>query len=202
MNQRKAQRLLKIAIDRLERDEPVLKVMQSIKASVEELGDPFAGEIDEYLEEKSQTGGDDPGEHAEQEMADEGAPVRDLNTPDLNQKDLEQKLEEEGSEVPDDTVDDDSPQEQLEDQADEEQEEAGEDKVEELERKQRDLQKEIEQINEQTDRAVESSLRAIARVARERGHDKLATKFAMASDGGIVETLNDLLMKEHQQHGP
>jgi len=247
MSQLRAHRLLSIAMRRLERGEGSKSILHAIKGTVEELKDPFAGEIDDFLADKaSKSGGEETdeaeetGEDAEEDPVETieeakepetGNPNEDLRNDsgeeDHPQEAAEDELEEEtpaGDDMPGDTpqdapqeeledelqdetpaVDDmpgdtpqDAPQEELEDKAEDEAEDTSEEKVDELEKRKQDLNKEIDKV-QQTDDQIESALRSIAALAKKRGYPALANKFIKASRGGVVEILNNLLMKEYQQ---
>jgi len=220
MSQLRAHRLLSIAMRRLERGEGSKSILHAIKGTVEELKDPFAGEIDDFLADKaSKSGGEETdeaeetGEDAEEDPVETieeakepetGNPNEDLRNDsgeeDHPQEAAEDELEEEtpaGDDMPGDTPQD-APQEELEDKAEDEAEDTSEEKVDELEKRKQDLNKEIDKV-QQTDDQIESALRSIAALAKKRGYPALANKFIKASRGGVVEILNNLLMKEYQQ---
>lgn len=216
MSQLRAHRLLSIAMRRLERGEDSKSVLHAIKGTVEELKDPFAGEIDDFLADKEadkeagkakEISDDDPVETIEDAQEPEtGNPNEDLRDDSNVVEDGPQELAEDElsdempaqDEMPGDTPQE-APQEELEDRAEEEVEDASEEKVTELEKRKQDLDKEIDKVQQQTEDKVESALRSIAALAKKRGYPALANKFIKASRGGVVEILNNLLMKEYQQ---
>jgi len=219
MRQLRAHRLLSIAMRRLERGEDTRSVLHAIKGTVEELKDPFAGEIDDFLadRESAKSGGEpedteeaeDPVETIEEaEEPETGNPNEDLrNDSDIENEHPQDQAEDEldaetpqsnEEEMPGDTPQE-APQEELEDKVDEEVEEASEEKVDELEERKEDLNEEIDKVQKQTEDQVESTLRKIAAMAKLRGYLDIANKFIKASQGGVVEILNNLLMKEYLQ---
>jgi len=213
MSHIRAHRLLSIAMQRLERGEKKKSILHAIKGAVEDLQDPFAGEIDEFLKEKQQREnpnealrkngeGDDPQEEAEDKLTEEEPASDDMpgDTPqDDPQEEAEDKLTEEepaSDDLPGDTPQDD-PQENAEDKYDEAEEESQE--ADELEKRKQDIQKEIDKVQQKNEDYAESALRAIAKLAKQRGYAALANKFVKATAGGVVDILNDLLMKEYLQ---
>lgn len=209
MSQLRAHRLLSTALRRLEQGSNRKGVIAAIKGSVEELKDPFAGEIDEFLADKEAQKTQDSTEEVEQGR--EGTTEEDPNETfredgvpgtDHPQEQAEEDLGDETDvvdEMPGDTAQE-APQEELEDKVDDEVEEAAEDKVEELEDQKEEISEEIDQVEKQTaDDPIEASLRKIAIIAKKRGYHSLANKFIKATTGGVVEILNNLLMKEYHQ---
>ena len=199
MSHLRAHRLLSVAMQRLERGEGKKNILHAIKGAVEDLQDPFAGEIDEFLEEKHGSGHDTPTgeEDPNEEFREEKSRVDEEHP----QEESEDKLEEEtpaGEEMPGDTPQED-PKEESEDRLEEEVEEAGDDKVSELEQRKQDIQQEIDKVQQQSEEYAESTLRKIAAIAKKRGHLSLANKFYKVTASGIVEILNNLLMKEYLQ---
>ena len=213
MNQLQAHRKLKLALDMLEKGLDSKDIVSVVKASMDDLGDPFAGEIDDFLKEKQDQSGVDDGTddtetdvtvEDEETLNDEAVPVDEPvnlgdNTPepDHPQEEAEDAVEEE-SVVPE-IDNEDSPQEELEDEYEETTEEAAEDKVEELEQTQDTTDQEIDKLENQVESFVESKLRAISAEVQKRGFRTLAYHFIAATNAGVVDTLNSLLLREYQQ---
>src|SRR5512135_1644844 len=107
-------RLLRLAQARLERDVPVEEIKKLLTLSLQEVtgmqdvGDPFASQIDEFLKEKQSSPQDD----LEKKQSDEGVPATKDKAEDTPQEDLQEKMSEEG--VPNkEAAPQDSPQEDL-----------------------------------------------------------------------------------------
>ena len=206
MSQLRAHRLLSTALRRLEQGSNRRSVMAAIKSSVEELKDPFAGEIDDFLAEKEaqKTKPEEAPADEVSETEDPNETFRDGGVPgaDHPQDQAEDELDNEtggADEMPGDVAQE-APQDKLEDKVEEEAEETAEDKVEELEDQQEEIDEEIEKVEKQTpEDPIEASLRRIAILAKKRGYHSLANKFIKATTGGVVEILNNLLMKEYSQ---
>jgi hypothetical protein len=198
MSHLRAHRLLSIAMQRLERGDKKTTILHAIKGAVEDLQDPFAGEIDDFLKERdggadTPTGNEDPNEELREDESrvDQDAP----------QEEAEDKLNEEtpvSDDMPGDTPQD-APQEEAEDKYDEEQEDTDDEKVDELQQRKQDIQKEIDKVQKQSEEYAESALRKIAVLAKNRGFTGLANKFYKVTAGGIIEIINNLLMKEYLQ---
>jgi len=215
MNQMKVHKFLTMALQKTELGESRESILETVKNALAEIGDPFAGEIDEFLADK-QNKDVDQADGSESEEADEGLPEEEGETlqDDIKEKaedetnyeetDIEEHPQEgsedkvkEESEVP--IVENKDPQEQLEEDLEAEKEESDEAKVEELKETQEESQKEIDKLEQQNDEYVESALRYIAKEARKRGHANIAYKFIKATAGGAVEMLNNLLRQEYLQ---
>lgn len=207
MSHIRAHRLLSVAMQRLERGEKVKDILHAIKGAAETLQDPFAGEIDEFLKEKQSGGGGgdySDGEGSELASDDPNEKYREEDSRvdiDAPQEEAEDKLEEETppqDQLPGDE-EQDAPQEEAEDRLEEEQEEADDEKVDELEKRKQDIQQEIDKVQRQNEEYAESTLKKIAAIAKQRGYLSIANQLYKISAGGVVEILNNLLMKEYLQ---
>lgn len=173
MNRARIHRLLRLAQARLSSDQPIEEVQKLLVRSMQEIGDPFASQIDEYLKEKTPKD-DSPQEDLEEKQSEEGLPDQPETKGDEEspQDDLKDKLAEEG--VPDRTQQsDDSPQEDLQDKHN------------------------VETSEDQ----VVSMLRKIADEVARRQYPILAQQLRLkaAPKEEVVALLNGLLLKEYQQ---
>lgn len=213
MSHLRAHRLLSVAMQRIERGEKPRHIMHAIKGAVEDLQDPFAGEIDEFLKEKTRKGGGSDINDSNGDGGDGGELANDPNeelredgeSSDSPQEEIEERMEEAAEEEPglnDDMPGDtpqDAPQQEAEDKYEDEQEEAKDDKADELEERKKDIQDEIDKVQKEDEKYAESALREIAKIAQERGYSALANRFIKASVGGVADLFNDLLMREYLQ---
>lgn len=182
----KAHRMLSVAMHRLERGENKKDILRAIKSAVEEIQDPFVGDIDEFLIEKNKS--KDPNEVLREEESR-------VDT-DHPQEDAEEKLEDEELYQPSTHND---PQEEAKEKLEDEQINTNEEKLSELEQRKLDIQTEIDKVQQQNEQYAESSLRNIAALAKDRGYLSLANKFYKVTASGIIDILNNLLMKEYLQ---
>jgi len=172
----RAKRLLYMAYKKLEKGSPKNEVIKLVQSTMDELNDPFAGELNQFLTQKES-------EEAPQEQ-------------------LKEKLEEEGGGLAEEALEDmkDSPQEQLEEKLSEEKPadpvaEEGTEEVAEDEDKKVDA---ADTTNED-DKLAQSKLNKIASDLKRKGYPLLATKLLAISEYGIVDILNSLLMAEYRQ---
>ena len=199
MNKYKLHKLLSNMVDGMERDQLDVKVVLKILA--EEIKDPFASQIDEYLVEKSSK--DHPQEDAIDELKDEALDYKDPVEQDHPQEDAVDELKDEAIDYKD-PVEQDSPQEdavdkvvdEIKDDEDEEEDEDEGNELAKLREKQDQLERQMEDLRDKKDAQIESALKQISEDLVKRGYRKIANKFVMASSKGIVEVLNNLLMKE------
>lgn len=224
MNKFKIHALINSAKSILEEDSPktedIKKIFQII---ANELKDPFASSIDEFLEDKNKKENkesDDtekpvessdaahPQDEAIETLKDEAVDYKEPVEQDHPQDEAVETLKDEAIEYKE-PVEQDHPQDEAkekvvdeikdDDDHDDETQDAVDEKDKELEearQKQDALQRQIEDLKNKKESQVESSLKQLGYDIAKRGYATIANKFIMASSVGIVDVLNNILMKE------
>jgi len=219
MNKFKIHTLISSAKSILEEDNPktedIRKIFQII---ANELKDPFASSIDEFLEEKSKKENKENKENKEdkenkesdgfeknqdtseksEDSSDGGHPqdeaIETLKDESLDYKEpVDQKHphQDETNEKIVDITDDDAADDETQDAVDKKDKE-----LEESRQKQDELQRQIEELKNKKELQVDSSLKQLGYDIAQHGYVEIANKFIMASSIGIVDILNSILMKE------
>ena len=194
MNRFKLHTIANNILKEIEHDGTNKTISTLVKVFAEELKDPFASSIDEFLENKQAADKNDGGENNKQEEKEEsgesGESVESKES-DHPQEQAEEELEEEAIDYQE-PEESDHPQEQVEDELQEQTEDATED----AEENKGGIEKEMDSIRDKRDSEVESSLKRLGNEISKRGHQHLANRFIAASSDGLIGILNDLLMKE------
>jgi len=209
MNKYKIHKMLSNVLHDIERNENDSKIVNSIRIIAEELKDPFASSIDEFLIEKESK--EHPQEASEETLKEEATDYQQPDVSDEHPQDQSKdELKEESIDYQEPTKQE-NPQDQAEDEMSDEVIESGEDsgesekdiedkkdiELDESRSKQDELERKVEEETESVkDSKIESALKKLGSDIDKRGYPKIANIFIKASTTGIVETLNNLLMRE------
>jgi len=198
MNKYKLHTLINSAKSILEDDNAksgdLRKIFQII---ANEIQDPFASSIDEFLMEK-ESKKDTPTK--EEEVVDNNDTVEEEESVEEHPQDgAIDTLKEEAFDYKSPT-EQEHPQDKLEDKVDVAISDEAEEETEETEETEEaeEAEEEAEEAEEtlEKDKNVESALKKIADEIAFRGYSHIAKKFVKASSVSVIENLNDLLMQE------
>jgi len=216
MNKFKLHKLLSNMVDGIERDK--LDAKSALQILAQELKDPFVNEIDEFLIEKSskQHPQDDAEDELKEESLDYKEPTEQEHPQDMAIDELKDETVEYEAPVEADNPQEESTEKVIDEIKDEpknkvepkdkveskdETEDDADTDEEKLRAKKDEVERQLEELRDKKDKKdveVESMLMKISNEVSQRGYKNIANKFIMASSKGIVEILNNLLMKEFQ----